>query len=171
MRIAMEWICPRRSHSASLCFKIIIDTIRELNCLSMALPVHRFRDCNLPTYFRKFKTIVLCESKKIGIVSKGILDAHLQKDSSKVIRGRNGKLWNKQVNPPVGGGEGTHNYQQTRLMIPFLSLSPRYYIGLWSFPRYWQPLLCRSTHGTKTTGVILEGMCSSSANVRLQHWK
>lgn len=67
----------------------------------MTLP-HTLNDSNLPTYIGKFKTIVLCESRKIGIVSKGILNAHLQKNVSKVICGRHGKLWNKQVNPSVG---------------------------------------------------------------------
>lgn len=63
------------------------------------------RNSNLSTYIGKFKTVVPRKSKKIGIISKGILDAHLQKDGSKVICGRNGKLWNKQVNPPVGERE------------------------------------------------------------------
>ena len=90
----------------------------------MALPAYSFMDSNVPTYFGKFKTIVLCEFRKISIVSEGILDAHLQKDGSKVICSRNGKLWKRKVNPPVVKGRGTHDYQHTKLMIPLFFLFP-----------------------------------------------
>lgn len=86
-------------------------------------------------------------------------------------------MWQKlkileQTRQSTYGGKGReHTTIRTPNMIFFPSLSPWYYIALWYSPRYWQPLLCRSTHGTKTTEVILEKMCSGSVYVELQHWK
>lgn len=129
-------------HSEALVHQLTLESLRPLSSVSSEKSALSAKASWMPIFRRMVPRSYVEEMENFG--------------TNKSIH-----LWGEEV--------GTHVYQHTKLMIPFLSLLTWYYIELWPSPRYWQPLLCKLIHGTKNTEVILEGIYFGSANIGLQH--